>query len=180
MKPNQKLTRVFDVLIIVSVVIFLVGSISRIQHWAFGKEISMISLGIIILLVGIKHYQKPEKNYLDSIGLLIVFLLIGVQLNKLTHSTKMIGFFGLLLLLSAIWVVLYTISLIRKNPKFRMTTSNVILIAGIGCLIGEMALHFKHLGIYSLTFFLVGVLLILAGLIIHFSNQLRDARKNNE
>lgn len=145
----------------------MIGSIFRIQHWPFGKEmilVSEIALGILSLITVIRHYLTPNRSYLDTVGYLIVLLIICVQCYKLLPSANIIGFVWALLFQSGIWVLLLVIAIIRKQPKLQFSAGKIILIAGLGCLIGEQFLRWKHLPMASM-FSMIGLVLTMLGLI---------------
>lgn len=181
MNQHKKPARIFDLIIAISIGILMIGNTFRILHWPFGKEItflSMTSLGIIILLTGFRHFQKPKRNFLDSIGLLIVLLLISIQFNKLILFTKMEGLIRPLFILSLVWVVINVISAIRKKVIVQMTTSKTILIIGLSCLIGEIILRSNHLPMGSILS-IAGLLIIMVGLIINYTRQKYDTHNIN-
>lgn len=159
----------------------MIGNIFRIQHWPFGKEmvlVSEIALGILSLITGIRHYLTPNRSYLDTVGYLIVLLLICVQFYTLLPSANMIGSVWALTFQSAIWVLLLVITIIRKQPKLQLSPGKIILIAGLGCLIGEQILRWKHLPMATI-FNVFGLLLTMLGLITLHSTK-KVARKLHE
>lgn len=170
MNQKNKPSKIFDLIIAVFIGFLLIGNIFRIQHWPFGREItfvSMVSLGMINLFSFIRHYLKPKRKYLDSIGLLIILLIISIQLNKLILFTEMTGLIRPLLLLSVIWVAMNVLSAIRKKTYFQMTTGEVLVIIGLSCLIGESILRSNHLPLGS-VFSFAGLLITMIGLFINY------------
>lgn len=173
MNQKNKPARIVDLIIAISIGVFLIGIIFRIQHWPFVAEITylnMVLLGVIILFIGLRHYQNSQRNYSNSIGLLIILLIISIQFNKLILFTKMRGLVGLLLLLSIVWILMNIISAIRKKALVQMTTGKIVVIAGLSCLIGEAILRSNHLPLGSILC-ISGLLLTMVGLIINYTRQ---------
>jgi hypothetical protein len=181
MIQNKKTARIFDLVIAISIGIFLIGNILHIQHFPFGREItilSMISLAIITLIVGIKYLQRPNRKYLDTVGLLIVLLIICIQFNKWLWFTKMAGLVCLLLLLAAVWFGLIAVSAIRKKTV-QFSSGNKVIIVGLSCLIGEVILRSNQLPMGTVCS-MAGLLLTMIGSIVNYSRNIDSTRNFNE
>lgn len=181
MNQHKKPARIIDILTAISVGIILVGSIFRICHWPFAVEvklINMFSLGSLVLFTGIKHYRKRKQNYSDSIGLLIILLIISIQFNKLVGFTKMEGLVYPLFLLSAIWILIVLITMIRKKTLIDFNKGDTMIIVGLSCLIVEVILRYNHLPTGT-VFYIAGLLILVIGSGLNYKRNKEDTHNIN-
>ena len=118
MNQSRNLTKIYNLLIAVSIGIIVVCQLFKIMRWPYGSEVRLLNilfLALITVFVWIRHYRKPSKNYFDRMGLFIVLLILSIHFNKFFLFTKMSALIYPLFLFSIVWLVLRIISGITKK-----------------------------------------------------------------
>lgn len=107
----------FDLFIMLSLGIILVGLLFKIMHWPFGSELTVIGAIALTISYGLRFALSPQKSMLDLLRLVFgSALLVSIILN-------MTGFrYGDTLITFAMWLllpilVLWLISYFRPNDK---------------------------------------------------------------
>ena len=71
--------------IAIAIVVLVLGMLIKIMHWPGANQMIMIGSGSVIILYGIRFFQKSEKNHLDVLKLLFVWVSFGCFLLLAFH-----------------------------------------------------------------------------------------------
>lgn len=170
MNQNKRATRIFDLIIAISVGLLLAGTFFRIQHLPFETEVIFLSkvlLGVILICTGLRHYLNTKRNFLSSIGFYIILLIISIHFNKLLLFTKMTVLVSLLLFLSILWMLTFVLLALRKKAMCSSNKGKMVITIGLGCLIGEVILRSNHLPMSSVLS-VTGLTITFIGLVISY------------
>jgi len=71
--------------IAIAIVVLVLGMLIKIMHWPGANQMIMIGSGSVIVVYGIRFFQKSEKNHLDVLKLLFVWVSFGYFLLLAFH-----------------------------------------------------------------------------------------------
>jgi hypothetical protein len=173
MRKGNRFDKLFDLALAILFGIILGTYILKIQHFVYVEELkflSIFSLGIIIFIIFLKYYKKAKHELIDLIELLIVFLLLIIELNKLIFFTKMIEIANLLFLATIIWLIISIFKSIMDESFLPKNYVKTTLFIGVGFMITDIYLRSKHIP-FGTIFYIFGMIIIILGLVVSFNKQ---------
>ena len=124
--------RVFKMLMLLFVLTSIIGTICRIQHWPFGKELCIagcIGLGIFSVLY---FSSKSDKSILDKLAL-IGFPLLSISLffrsNRLPFQFEVFLVFAFIILVSIIYLLVQSFRNDKSKSSIKLNWQRFVLIA---------------------------------------------------
>lgn len=153
--------------LVISLITFSIGSILKIQHWPFGKELTIAGYLLLGITSLISYLKNPNKNLVNSFSLvlLIYFICIRISLDR-SHDWYQLAH-SILFALTTLWGVLYFRKLKSENTKFKASFGNVIFYTGAVFIIAGALLKIQHWPGGQLLLF-TGLILGISSLIIGF------------
>lgn len=154
-----------------SLLLLLIGYVSRVQHWPFGVEMERTGFVLIALFYAIRYLRKNTVRYKDTLKFVLVISWCGLSLlasfklqhiSFLIYSIMAIGFF---------WLILEMKDIFKHGFK----RSNMILVVGALLLALEALFRIQHWPLSSIIH-LISLLILVLGFFT--DNVFRSKRKS--
>lgn len=139
--------RKFNVPLAIGVGLVLLGSLMRIQHWNFSKDV--FSLGILTFVVSftLRFFAKKEKSWIDFTGLALVTVwctLAAMRLYKLPYTKE---FTYLLFLIGFVYLLQRAMDFLKKGKSqstSKFNIDSILLFVGVLLLLGGTFFKLQH------------------------------------
>lgn len=146
-----------------AVAIIVIGAFFRIQHWANGREISLVGFVVLGCLGVIRLLDKRKRgfSFILSSMLILLYSLMGIlRIFRISLSREVMI---MLFLTGAVWLVTYILKFINRDEQLHFSVKSILYFTGailiiIGALIkmmhwpGSSILLFSGMGIGAVSF----------------------------
>lgn len=157
-------SKILSIPLAISVIILLIGYVSRVQHWANGAIIERVAFATIAVLYTVRFSLKQKRNLKDVVKLMLI---VSWSVTSILAPLRMPNVYILQILVAAtgvFWLILEIMDLVKRN----VATSNTILFLGALLLVAEAIFRVQWWPGGSMLH-LLALLVISIGFVIDFA-----------